>query len=165
MARKSRRQDEKARKGNLPVQLKIGEAELELQKEVDKILHEAGVNEAKGDEGNEEDKTTNNVSPISSHSKSVRFSNPPPQTSSSQLPLQQSAPARRVQDFRGSSYSSKSANFANYRELRDAEVPKPQLPDELKSSYLNEEKTHQIWSWLNWDFKKTKFEHFLEVCS
>lgn len=161
LLRKNGRSDGQEGRGNLPIQLCVGQAEQELQQEVEKILTEAEVHEIKHDRHNDDgDKVDQAVSPVGSDSKIVRFQDQQPETSQPEV-----KPLRKVREFRAKSYERKSANFANYKQLRSAEVPEPQLPVELRSEYLDEQKTQEIWKWLNWDFKKTKFQHFLDVCS
>ena len=159
-------------KGNLPISVKVGQAEIDLQKEVDKILDDVGVNDVLETEeetvfpatGPPTDRTA--IAPNQSFNSSierkssVRFFNNQKQVTKNSL-----SPVDKVRDFRGHNYHKKSAGFRDYKQLREAEVPRPQLPTELKSQYLSSQKSDEIWNWLHWDYKKSKFEHFVEVCS
>ena len=144
-------------KGNLEVPVKVGPAELSLQEEVDQILAEVGVH----DVVNNQDE--NDPTPRQRQDTKIRFDSP----NVYEYTCPQTAPAKlqRVKDFRGHSYQKKSAGYRDYKHLRDTEVPRPHLPQELRSRHLSREKCDQIWNWLHWDFKKSKFENFLDVCS
>ena len=165
--------EESGGKGNLPVPVKVGPAEVELQNEVQHILDEVDVHGAMDDsEGDRPYSSLYNSSAgrrISSNnktncantaSKTVRFNQ------NAATPISTKADCKpSVEEFRDHHYDKKAAKFKDYKELRSADVPRPQLPEEYRSQYLSESKAAEIWDWLNWDFEKTKFEHFIEVCS
>ncbi|XP_067952095.1 uncharacterized protein [Watersipora subatra] len=154
-------------KGNLPVAVKLGEAEIELQNEVQGILDEVDVQGVV--EGEHEERptppysspTNHRISAISSPKHAVANDD-----SQSPQPLAASKePRAPVRDFRQHHYQKKAIKFKDYKELRSAEVPRPQLPERFKSPYLSHRKSKEIWQWLNVDFSKSKFEHFMDVCS
>lgn len=163
-----------ASKGNLLEPVKVGEAELELQKEVQLLLDDVDIHGALEEKEDSEEKLYSSMlnssashrassNPHNNH-KSIRFS------STSNPVLQPDAGTshgspQKVQDFRQHYYHKKSAKFRDYKELREAEVPRPKLPEQLKTQYLSDQKTAEIWEWLHWDYKKSKLEHFIEVCS
>ncbi|KAF6032533.1 hypothetical protein EB796_009134 [Bugula neritina] len=174
---------EKRASDNRPVVAKVGKAEEELQQEVQNILDEVGVQTVR-EESEEGDSrpyssifnntksrhnsdSNNQVSEvIESNNKSGLLNGKTRQQKVSQSESESSrSRASKIQDYRQHQYVKKSAKFKDFKELRETEVPKPELPDQLKSEYLSEEKIQEIWSWLHWDFKKSKLEYFIEVCS
>ena len=148
---------ERGRKGNLPVALKLGPAELELQKEVTKILDDVGI-QSKVDE----EQNIANMEKTSTGQRSLKFKDQGSVASQASSPRSH---RKSAGTFHQHTYSKKSAGYRDFRELREAEVPRPKLPETLKTRFLTDEKTQEIWNWLHWDFKKSKFEHFIEVCS
>lgn len=155
-----REEDDQAGKGNLPIPVKVGPAEIALQEEVNKILDEVNVyNNIEEDDDR----------PIRSRLRDLRTPDGrhvtirDPNASLSSMPVLEQE--KLISDFRQHTYSRKSAGYRDYKHLRESEVPRPKLPDNLKSKYLSDKRTEEIWDWLHWDFRKTKLQHFLEVCS
>lgn len=169
------------------VTAKIGEAEEELQEEVNRILNliedPPTIEKEEGESTrpspmlettanrrriNSKRKTDRTEHPHSGQ-KSVQFLTESKSQTSETPDVETERPERkspsRVQDFRKHSYEKKAEKFSNYKELREAQVPRPLLPENLKSKYLSAAKSDEIWNWLNWDYNKTKFEHFIEVCT
>lgn len=159
-----------AAKASVHVAVKAGAAELALQKEVKQILDDVGVNDVlntkpEGDERNTSTKSaiitnTQAAKPGTNRKSQVDFLK-----SQQDISMLNATTLGSVRHFRGHDYKKKSAIYKDFIELRTADVPRPKVPTELTPQYLTPQKIDDIWNWLHWDYQKTNFEHFVDVCS
>ena len=54
--------------------------------------------------------------------------------------------------------------FQSYAELKATKPPKPQIPESLKSQFLDDQQNQQIWEWLHHGEEMSDFDFFLSVC-